>query len=83
MNAGQSAAGRLQLNTQGVEDGGEPLSYLRSVSSSSFAADVAEHWQSEFLAVAAMTALSVCLRQRGSAESKPVSAPHNESSVSG
>jgi hypothetical protein len=41
-----------------------------------------QNWQSEFLAVGSMVALSIYLRQRGSAESKPVGAPHDESSVS-
>ena len=35
-----------------------------------------QNWQSEFLAVFAIVVLSIFLRQRGSAESKPVAAPH-------
>ncbi|MFI8278035.1 DUF6766 family protein [Streptomyces sp. NPDC085929] len=38
---------------------------------------------SELLAVAAMVILSVCLRQRGSPESKPVGAPHPSTGVEG
>jgi hypothetical protein len=37
-----------------------------------------QNWQSEFLAVAAIVGFTVYLRQRGSAESKPVAAPHAE-----
>ncbi len=37
-----------------------------------------QNWQSEFLAIAVMVGASVFLRQRGSAESKPVAAPHGE-----
>ncbi len=37
-----------------------------------------QNWQSEFLSVAAMVWLAVYLRQRGSPESKPVHAPHDE-----
>lgn len=37
-----------------------------------------QNWQSEFLAVAAIVLLSVWLRQKGSPESKPVDAPHDE-----
>ena len=37
-----------------------------------------QNWQSEFLAVGSMAILSVYLRQRGSPESKPVGAPHDE-----
>jgi hypothetical protein len=36
-----------------------------------------QNWQSEFLAVGAIVVLSIFLRQRGSAESKPVHAPHS------
>ena len=36
-----------------------------------------QNWQSEFLAVGAMVAFSIYLRQRGSSESKPVGAPHH------
>ena len=37
-----------------------------------------QNWQSEFLAVGSIVVLSVFLRQRGSAESKPVHAPHHD-----
>ena len=37
-----------------------------------------ENWQSEFLAVGTMAVFTIYLRQRGSAESKPVGTPHNE-----
>ena len=37
-----------------------------------------QNWQSEFLSIAAMVWLAVYLRQRGSPESKPVHAPHDE-----
>lgn len=35
-----------------------------------------QNWQSEFLSLVAMVFLSVYLRQKGSAESKPVTMPH-------
>ena len=41
-----------------------------------------QNWQSEFLAVAALAVLSIFLRQRGSPESKPVAAPHAQTSTS-
>jgi hypothetical protein len=41
-----------------------------------------QNWQSEFLAVAALTVLSIFLRQRGSPESKPVAAPHAQTGSS-
>jgi Domain of unknown function (DUF6766) len=37
-----------------------------------------QNWQSEFLSIAALTVLSIFLRERGSSESKPVDAPHEQ-----
>ena len=37
-----------------------------------------QNWQSEFLSVLAIVWLSIFLRQKGSPESKPVDAPHEE-----
>jgi hypothetical protein len=48
--------------------------YLRT---SQFWFESFQNWQSEFLAVAVIVGGSVYLRQRGSAESKPVAEPHH------
>jgi hypothetical protein len=37
-----------------------------------------QNWQSEFLAVGTLAVFAIYLRQRGSPESKPVGAPHDE-----
>ena len=37
-----------------------------------------QNWQSEFMSTAVLVVLSIVLRHRGSAESKPVAAPHSE-----
>jgi hypothetical protein len=42
-----------------------------------------QNWQSEFLAVGTMVVFTIYLRQRGSPESKPVGAPHEETGTSG
>ena len=42
-----------------------------------------QNWQSEFLAVGMMVVFTIYLRQRGSPESKPVGAPHDETGTSG
>jgi hypothetical protein len=42
-----------------------------------------ENWQSEFLAVGTLAVFTIYLRQRGSPESKPVGAPHDETAASG
>ena len=48
------------------------------MTTSQFWFEAFQNWQSEFLAVAAIVWGSVYLRQRGSAESKPVAAPYAE-----
>jgi hypothetical protein len=42
-----------------------------------------QNWQSEFLAVGTLAVFTIYLRQRGSPESKPVGAPHDETASSG
>ncbi|MDQ3404324.1 MAG: hypothetical protein M3548_13160 [Actinomycetota bacterium] len=64
---GQALSGHADVNDRLPSDGGDLVS-------SKFAVDVAENWQSEFLAIGSMAVLSVFLRQRGSPESKPVRA---------
>lgn len=46
--------------------------------SSKFWFESFQNWQSEFLSVFAIVILSIYLRQKGSAQSKPVDAPHSE-----
>jgi len=41
-----------------------------------------QNWQSEFLAIGSMAVFTIYLRQRGSPESKPVGAPHDETGSS-
>jgi hypothetical protein len=41
-----------------------------------------QNWQSEFLAIGTMAVFTIYLRQRGSPESKPVGAPHDETGSS-
>lgn len=42
-----------------------------------------QNWQSEFLSMAVLIVLGIYLRERGSAESKPVAAPHAETGGGG
>jgi len=42
-----------------------------------------QNWQSEFLAVGSMVVLSLCLRERGSPESKPVGVSKEATGVEG
>lgn len=79
----QSLAGTVVMNAENAEHGQPPIAWIEYVGSPDFWNRTFQNWQSEFLAVGAMIALSMFLRQRGSAESKPVGAPHHESAVSG
>ncbi len=57
------------------------MSLAEYTTTSQFWFESMQNWQSEFVAVAAIVGLSVFLRQRGSAESKPVAEPHRATSA--
>ena len=67
---GQAFAGRADYDAQQVADGLAPVSLARYLTSSSFAVDVAENWQSEYLQFLLYILATVWLLQRGSPESK-------------
>jgi hypothetical protein len=67
---GQALSGVADFNSNRVAEGLDPLALLRYVSSSSFAVDVMENWQSEYLQFFLYVFATVWLVQRGSAESK-------------
>jgi hypothetical protein len=54
------------------------VSWSTYISESRFWFESFQNWQSEFMAVASIVLLSIWLREKGSPESKPVDAPHNE-----
>ncbi len=59
------------------------VGYLEYLGSARFWESTLQNWQSEFLAVGSMAVLAIYLRQRGSPESKPVGAAHDETGTSG
>jgi hypothetical protein len=61
-------------------DHGQPgqVSMWGYMLTSTFWFESLQNWQSEFLAVFAMVMLSIWLREKGSAESKDVAAPHSK-----
>ena len=67
---GQAVWGMLGYNEAARTAGLQQVSLGRYVTSSEFAVDVAENWQSEFLQFVLYIALTVWLVQRGSSESK-------------
>jgi hypothetical protein len=77
----QAIAGNTVFNDEQAQHGQDLLTFGEYVVSADFWNRTLQNWQSEFLAVGSMVALSIVLRQRGSAESKPVGTPHEEGAV--
>jgi Domain of unknown function (DUF6766) len=73
---GHLVTGARAFNAEQAAHGRPAVSTLGFLFRSDFWFQSLQNWQSEFLAVGALVVLSVYLRQRGSAESKPVHAPH-------
>jgi hypothetical protein len=67
-----------EYNAEQREHGGQPISTFAYMTTSRFWYESFQNWQSEFLAVGALAVLAIYLRQKGSPESKPVAAPHDE-----
>jgi hypothetical protein len=70
--------GLRKVNAEHALHGEHPVGLSAYVGSSDFWFESFQNWQSEFLAVLAIVVMSIFLRQRGSAQSKPVAAPHGE-----
>ena len=77
----QSVAGRSEYNAERLSHQQDPVSFVGYLGRPDFWERTLQNWQSEFLAVGSMAIFAVYLRQRGSAQSKPVGAPH-EATVS-
>jgi Domain of unknown function (DUF6766) len=78
----QSVTGWTEYNNTQVEHHSHAVSWLTYIGTADFWQDALQNWQSEFLAVGSMAVFSIYLRQRGSPESKPVGAPHEETGSS-
>jgi hypothetical protein len=76
---GQAFAGHAEYNAQQVVDGLATLSLGEYVTSSDFAVDVAENWQSEYLQFLLYVVATVWLLQKGSPESKELDQAGTES----
>jgi hypothetical protein len=77
----QSVAGCSAYNADQLDHQAATVDWLGYLGTNDFWDRTLQNWQSEFLAVGSMAILSVYLRQRGSAESKPVGAPHDVTGV--
>jgi hypothetical protein len=80
---GQSVNNWRVFNNEQLEHGGATVSWGRYLLDADFWERTLQNWQSEFLAVGTMAVFTIYLRQRGSPESKPVGAPHDETGSSG
>jgi hypothetical protein len=73
-----AVGGAATYNQEQIEHGQHSVSLMAFMATSEFWFQSLQNWQSEFLAVGTMVVFSIFLRQRWSAESKPVDAPHSE-----
>jgi len=81
--AAQSLADWRVFNEEQLEHGEQPISWGSYLIDPDFWEKTLQNWQSEFLAVGTMAVFTIYLRQRGSPESKPVGAPHDQTGTSG
>jgi hypothetical protein len=79
----QALAGWVTYNEQRLGRLQDPLTWQSYITCADFWSRSLQNWQSEFLAVGTMVTFSVYLRQRGSAQSKPVGEPHATTGASG
>jgi hypothetical protein len=79
----QSVTDWTAYNSEQLDHQEPTVSWLTFVGSPNFWEKTLQNWQSEFLAVGTMAVFTIYLRQRGSPESKPVGAPHDETGTSG
>ncbi len=70
--AGQAFSGVAYFNEEQIASGLVEISFWQYVTSSSFAVDVSENWQSEYLQFLLFIVLTVWLVQKGSPESKKI-----------
>ena len=76
---GQAFTGEASYNEAALDAGLPPMTLVEYVTSSQFAVDVAENWQSEYLQFLLYLLLTVWLLQKGSPESKPLDKSGRES----
>jgi hypothetical protein len=80
---GQSVTGWSDYNAEQTDHDEPTVSWWQFIGTSHFWESTFQNWQSEFLAVGSFAVLAIYLRQRGSPESKPVGAAHQETGVEG
>jgi hypothetical protein len=76
--AGHALGGARDYSEEQQSHGQPEVSTVEFIQTSDFWYQSFQNWQSEFLAVASISVLSIFLRQKGSSQSKPVYAPNSE-----
>ena len=79
----QSVAGWARYDEEQLAGRMHTVTWTEYLLTPDFWSRTLQNWQSEFLAVGSMVVLSVYLRERGSPESKPVGAPHDDTADTG
>ena len=79
----QAVTGWTEFNNEQAEHREPAVSFGAYLARPDFWERTLQNWQSEFLAVGTMVVFSIYLRQRGSPESKPVGAAHDETGSTG
>jgi len=79
----QSLNNWREFNADARQHDDQPIGWTSYLANADFWERTLQNWQSEFLAVGTMVVFTIYLRQRGSPESKPVGAPHDETASSG
>ena len=77
-----AAGGAAEFNQEQLAHGQQAVSVGRFLTTSQFWFQSFQNWQSEFFVVGAVALLGIRLRERGSSESKPVAAPHDQTGAS-
>jgi hypothetical protein len=73
-----AVGGAKEYTEEQLAHSGAAISTLAYLGTARFWFESFQNWQSEFLSVGALFVLTIFLRERGSAQSKPVAAPHSE-----
>jgi len=75
---GHALGGAREYSEEQESHGHEAVTTVEFVETSDFWYQSFQNWQSEFLAVASISVLTIFLRQKGSSQSKPVYAPNEK-----
>ena len=73
-----AVGGVKEFNQEQAAHGQPAISLGEFMTDTTFWFQSFHNWQSEFLSIVLMAVLTIYLRQKGSPESKPVDAPHND-----